>query len=254
MRKAAVKFAEGFEGKITVSPSNLADFLGAKKYKPANLNLDTMVGAANGLAWTAVGGEIMQIEVAVLEGTGKLELTGSLGDVMKESARIAISFIRSRAEQLCIDPDFYKTKDIHIHVPEGAVPKDGPSAGVTLTTALVSALTGTPVKNTVAMTGEITLRGNVLAIGGLREKSTAAFKNGMKTVLIPEENLPDLEKVNDSVKNGIDFIAVSTLDEVLSIALLPCKKEQGKVKGDKKKSAVNTTTQSNKSGVYCSEE
>ncbi len=219
IRKAAVRFAEGFEGLVTVSPLNVSEFLGAVKYKPTNLDLNEMIGAANGLAWTSVGGEIMQIEVAVLEGNGKLELTGSLGDVMKESAKAALSYIRASAKELGVDNEFYKTKDIHIHVPEGAVPKDGPSAGVTLTTALVSALTNTPVDKTVAMTGEITLRGNVLAIGGLREKATAAFKNGMKTVIIPEENVADIDKINDSVKKAIAFKPVSNLNEVLNIAL-----------------------------------
>ena len=224
LRKSAVKFADGFEGKISVTPENLEEFLGPKKYKDTDLSLDNMVGAVNGLAWTRVGGEIMQIEASILEGTGKIELTGSLGDVMKESAKIAVSFVRSRANELGIDPDFYKNKDIHIHAPEGAVPKDGPSAGVTMTTALVSALTNRPVKPDVAMTGEISLRGNVLAIGGLKEKSMAAYKNKMKTVLIPQDNTPDLEKVDEVVKKNIEFIPVSTLDEVLNLALTKPKK------------------------------
>lgn len=219
LRKCAVKFADGFEGKISVTPENLEGFLGARKYKETDLSLQNMIGAVNGLAWTKVGGEIMQIEASILEGTGKIELTGSLGDVMKESAKIAVSFVRSRANELGIDPDFYKNKDIHIHAPEGSVPKDGPSAGVTMTTALVSALTNRPVKPDVAMTGEISLRGNVLAIGGLKEKSMAAYKNKMKTVLIPQDNVPDLEKVDEVVKKNIEFIAVSTLDEVLNLAL-----------------------------------
>lgn len=226
LRKCAVKFADGFEGKISVTPENLEEFLGARKYKETDLSLDNMVGAVNGLAWTKVGGEIMQIEASILEGTGKIELTGSLGDVMKESAKIAVSFVRSRANELGIDPDFYKNKDIHIHAPEGAVPKDGPSAGVTMTTALVSALTNRPVKPDVAMTGEISLRGNVLAIGGLKEKSMAAYKNKMKTVLIPQDNVPDLEKVDEVVKKNIEFIPVSTLDEVLNLALTKPKKSQ----------------------------
>lgn len=252
MRKAAVKFAEGFEGKITVDVPMLTELLGKAKYKPSKLDLDDMVGAANGLAWTAVGGEMMQIEVAVLEGTGKLELTGSLGDVMKESAKAAVSYIRSNAQELGIDEDFYKTKDIHIHVPEGAVPKDGPSAGVTITTALVSALTGRAVKKTVAMTGEITLRGRVLPIGGLREKSTAAFKNGMKTVLVPEDNRADLEKINDTIKNSVEFIFVSTLDEVLSIALAAPKKGEDKPVSSKSK-AISKPGIKNQGGVYCRE-
>lgn len=226
LRKCAVKFADGFEGKISVTPENLEEFLGARKYKETDLSLDNMVGAVNGLAWTKVGGEIMQIEASILEGTGKIELTGSLGDVMKESAKIAVSFVRSRANELGIDPTFYKDKDIHIHAPEGAVPKDGPSAGVTMTTALVSTLTNRPVKPDVAMTGEISLRGNVLAIGGLKEKSMAAYKNKMKTVLIPQDNVPDLEKVDEVVKKNIEFIPVSTLDEVLNLALTKPKKSQ----------------------------
>ena len=226
LRKCAVKFADGFEGKISVTPENLEEFLGARKYKETDLSLDNMIGAVNGLAWTKVGGEIMQIEASILEGTGKIELTGSLGDVMKESAKIAVSFVRSRANELGIDPDFYKNKDIHIHAPEGAVPKDGPSAGVTMTTALVSALTNRPVKPTVAMTGEISLRGNVLAIRKKKEKSMAAYKNKMKTVLIPQDNVPDLEKVDEVVKKNIEFIPVSTLDEVLNLALTKPKKSQ----------------------------
>ena len=197
-----------------------------EKYHPNPTLLSDNIGVANGLAWTSVGGEMMQIEVAVLEGNGKLELTGSLGDVMKESAKAAISYIRANSEKLGVESDFYKTKDIHIHVPEGAVPKDGPSAGVTMTTALVSALTNRPVKPDVAMTGEISLRGNVMAIGGLKEKSMAAYKNKMKTVLIPQDNVPDLEKVDEVVKKNIEFIPVSTLDEVLNLALTKPKKSQ----------------------------
>ncbi len=254
IRKVAVKFADGFEGKFTVSPSNLEELLGAPKYKTTKLDFEEMIGAANGLAWTSVGGEMMQIEVAVLEGSGKLELTGSLGDVMKESAKAAISFIRSRCEKLGIDSDFYKNKDIHIHVPEGAVPKDGPSAGVTMTTALVSALTETPVNKSVAMTGEITLRGKVLPIGGLREKSTAAFKNGMKTVLIPEGNKADLDKVNDTVKNAIEFIPVSNLDDVLSISLVnKGKKRVDKINNVSKKNINENITDTKTNGVYCKE-
>lgn len=239
---------------MTVDPASLKEYLGAPKYKNSKLDFDDMLGAANGLAWTSVGGEMMQIEVAVLDGNGKLELTGSLGDVMKESAKAALTYIRSRADSLDIDGDFYKTKDIHIHVPEGAVPKDGPSAGVTMATALASALTGRCVNKTVAMTGEITLRGRVLAIGGLREKSTAAYKNGIKTVLIPEENTADLDKINATVKNAIEFIPVSTLDEVLSIALEEPKKHSEKTKDSKKRSAIkNGDCEKKSTAVYCRE-
>ena len=252
IRKVAVKIADGAEGKIVVDNASLEEYLGTPKYKLKRMDFVDMLGAANGLAWTSVGGVMMQIEVAVMDGTGKLELTGSLGDVMKESARAAISYIRSRANELCIDSDFYKNKDIHIHVPEGAVPKDGPSAGVTMTCALVSALTGRPFISTVAMTGEITLRGKVLPIGGLREKATAAFKNGMKTVLIPEDNKADLDKVNDTVKKAVEFIPVSSLDEVLSIALKPLKNDKA---GESKKiKAINAPeSKSGSKGVYCSE-
>ncbi len=252
MRKVAVKFAEGFEGKLTVDVATLTEFLGKPKYKPSKPDLEDMVGAANGLAWTAVGGEMMQIEVAVLEGTGKLELTGSLGDVMKESAKAAVSYIRSNAQELGVELDFYKTKDIHIHVPEGAVPKDGPSAGVTITTALVSALTGRAVNKTVAMTGEITLRGRVLPIGGLREKATAAFKNGMKTILVPEDNRADLDKINDTIKASVEFVFVSTLDEVLIVALAEPKKAKSKPASGKGKTMPKPDV-NNQSGVYCSE-
>jgi len=177
------------------------------------------VGVVNGLAWTSVGGEMLQVEVAVLDGTGKVELTGSLGDVMKESARTAMSYVRSRATEWGIDADFYKTKDIHVHVPEGAVPKDGPSAGVTMATAMVSALSGIPVRHDVAMTGEITLRGRVLPIGGLREKSMAAYTRRMHTVLVPQDNAPDLAEVDTAVRDSITFVPVSHMDMVLDMAL-----------------------------------
>ena len=219
-RKEAVRLASGIEEKLTVTPKNLEEILGIRKYKPEDIKHTDEVGLVNGLAWTAVGGELLQAEVAVLEGTGKVELTGSLGDVMKESAKTAISFVRSCASQYNIDPDFYKNKDIHIHFPEGAVPKDGPSAGVTVTTALVSALSGRKVNGRIAMTGEVTLRGRVLPIGGLREKSMAAYREGMDTVLIPEANVPDLQKVDPAVKEKIRFVPVSQVDEVLSAALI----------------------------------
>ncbi len=173
----------------------------------------------NGLAWTSVGGEILQVEVNVVPGSGKVELTGNLGDVMKESAHAALSYIRSRAAQLGIEADFYKTKDLHVHFPEGAVPKDGPSAGVTIATAMVSALTGSAVKQDVAMTGEITLRGRVLPIGGLREKTMAALRNGMRTVILPADNLSDLEDIDQTVRSALHFIPVEHVDEVLSSAL-----------------------------------
>ena len=219
-RKAAKKIVGEEASKVTISEANITDFLGVKKFRPETIEANDAVGLVNGLAWTSVGGDMLQVEVAILEGSGKIELTGNLGDVMKESARTAISYVRSCAEKYGIEKDFYKTKDIHIHVPEGAVPKDGPSAGVTLTTAIVSALSGIPVRRDVAMTGEVTLRGRVLAIGGLREKTMAAYRAGVKTVLIPEENLPDLEEVDPVVKNAITFVPAKEVETVLETALV----------------------------------
>ncbi len=220
-RKCACRYIEAEKPKqIKVDASNLAQFLGAPKLTPDRISDNDEVGAVNGLAYTSLGGDILRLEALVFDGTGKLELTGQLGDVMKESAKIALSFVRSRAKELGIDPDFYKNKDIHIHIPEGAVPKDGPSGGVTLVTAIASALSGIPVRHDIAMTGEVTLRGNVLAIGGLREKTLAAYSAGVKTVLIPEENLPSLEDCADIVRENIEFIPVKTADEVLAHALV----------------------------------
>lgn len=219
MRKAAVKITEGYTGKISVKPTGLEAYLGPKKYKPESQGHKDEVGVVNGLAWTSVGGEMLKVEAVKMPGTGKLELTGSLGDVMKESARTAYSYIRSISEAMPLDMDFYKNTDIHIHFPEGAVPKDGPSAGIAITTAVVSALTGIPVRADIAMTGEVTLTGNVLPIGGLKEKTMAAYRNGIKTVLIPEENVSDLKEIDDAVKENVDFVSVSKADEVLSLAL-----------------------------------
>lgn len=219
MRKVAVKITEGYTGKISVKPTGLEAYLGPKKYKPESQGHKDEVGVVNGLAWTSVGGEMLKVEAVKMPGTGKLELTGSLGDVMKESARTAYSYIRSISEALPLDMDFYKNTDIHIHFPEGAVPKDGPSAGIAITTAVVSALTGISVRADIAMTGEVTLTGNVLPIGGLKEKTMAAYRNGIKTVLIPEENVSDLKEIDDAVKENVDFISVSKADEVLSLAL-----------------------------------
>ena len=219
-RKAAKKIVGGEAEKVTINGSNITDFLGVKKFRPETIESSDAVGLVNGLAWTSVGGDMLQVEVAILDGSGKIELTGNLGDVMKESAKAAISYVRSCTEKYGIEKDFYKTKDVHIHVPEGAVPKDGPSAGVTLTTAIVSALSGIPVRRDVAMTGEITLRGRVLAIGGLREKTMAAYRAGVKTVLIPEDNLPDLEEVDPVVKNAITFVPAKEVETVLETALV----------------------------------
>ena len=219
-RKTARKIASEETKKVTVKSDNVQEYLGVKKYSADLLSKENQVGIVNGLAWTSVGGVIMPLEVLVLDGMGKTEVTGSLGDVMKESSRIAVSYVRSVAEKYNINPEFYKNKDIHIHAPEGAVPKDGPSAGVTMTTALVSALSGIPVRADVAMTGEITLHGKVLAIGGLREKTMAAYKAGVKTVIIPADNKPDLEEVDNVVKENIEFIYAENLSDVLNVALL----------------------------------
>lgn len=221
-RKAAKKLveSEGRVRRITIDTPQIKDYLGARKIIPESISGDDLVGVVNGLAYTEVGGDILKIEVAVLEGSGKLELTGSLGDVMKESARAALSYIRSIAKEHSIPRDFYKTRDIHIHVPEGAVPKDGPSAGVTMTTALFSALTHSYVRHDVAMTGEITLTGRVLAIGGLREKTMAAYAAGIKTVLIPFDNLCDLEELDEEVRNAISFIPCKNILDVLSVAIV----------------------------------
>ena len=219
-RKAAKKLVAGECTRVSITARNLEDFLGAKKYKTDTLRKADEVGVATGLAWTSVGGETMPVEVSVLKGAGKVQLTGSLGDVMKESATAAITYIRSIAERYGIPEDFYSTRDIHIHVPEGAVPKDGPSAGITMATALVSALSGTAVRRDLAMTGEITLRGRVLPIGGLREKTMAAYRLGVKTVVIPAENEPDLTEVEPIVKEHLQFILADRMETVLDAALV----------------------------------
>lgn len=211
--------------KVQVTGANVADFLGVRKYLPERLPCTDQVGLVTGLAWTAVGGETLEVEVNVMDGTGKLELTGNLGDVMKESAHAALSYIRSNAQNLGIPSDFYKTKDIHVHFPAGAVPKDGPSAGVTVTTAMVSALTGIPVRRDVAMTGEVSLRGRVLPIGGLKEKTMAALRYGITTVIIPETNLHDLEEIDPMVRRCLNFVTAKTMDTVLDVAL----KREGRV-------------------------
>lgn len=229
-RKSAKLIAEGTEKRVTVNAETVEKMLGHKRYKPEQILSRDEVGIINGLAWTSVGGEIMQLEVAVMEGTGKIELTGSLGDVMKESAMAAVSYVRSNAERFNIDPEFYKKLDIHIHATEAAVPKDGPSAGVTITTGLVSALTGRAVKRDVAMTGEVTIRGRVLPIGGLREKSMAAYTGGVKTVFIPADNIADLEDVDDIVKQNVSFIPVSFVGEIIEKAL-DAKKESAALNG-----------------------
>ncbi len=219
-RRLAAKVEAG-EEKITVTARSLEGILGKYKYIRDTETGKHEIGTASGLAWTAVGGETLRIEVAVMDGDGKIQLTGSLGDVMKESASAAISFIRTRAATLGIAPDFYKKKDIHLHVPEGAVPKDGPSAGITIATAIASALSLRPVCGDLAMTGEVTLRGRVLPVGGIKEKLVAAHRLGKKTVLIPAENMRDTDELPTSVREGMDIIPVSHMDEVLALALLP---------------------------------
>ena len=221
LRKCARKIAAGETESVSVTGTMLEQLLGPRFVKPDFLNRTNAVGIANGLAWTSVGGETLPIEVQVIpEGSGKITVTGSLGDVMKESAQLAVTWVRVHAAEYGIDPEKLKKCDLHIHAPEGAVPKDGPSAGVTLTTALVSCLSGIPVRGDVAMTGEITLHGNVLPIGGLREKSMAAYREGMKTVLIPKDNEPDLYEVDDEVKKNLTFLPMQSLTQVLNAALL----------------------------------
>ena len=217
-RKAATALEEG-ETVFRVTPKNLNKYLGIEKYeKDLSLEKDT-VGVVNGLAWTQVGGTMLPIEVSALKGTGKLELTGNLGDVMKESAKTAVSYIRYKSDEYGIDSDFYKTKDIHIHAPEAAISKDGPSAGLAITTAILSELTGIPIKANVAMTGEISLKGRALPIGGLKEKSMAAYKAGCDTVIIPKSNYKDLQEISSEVKQAVKFITVEYFDEILPIAL-----------------------------------
>lgn len=219
-RKAAKEIVSDEVKKVSITAKNLEKYLGAKKYLDDDLAKKDEVGIVNGLAWTSVGGVIMPLEVSVFDGKGTVETTGSLGDVMKESAKIAVSYVRSVADKYGISKDFYKEKDIHIHAPEGATPKDGPSAGVTMTTALVSALSGMAVRHDIAMTGEITLHGKVLPIGGLREKTMAAYKAGMKTVIIPKANRSDLEEVDNVVKENVNFIFAENLEQVLEAALV----------------------------------
>ncbi len=219
-RKAAKSIVSGEAEAVAVTPKNIASLLGIPRYADLAAQKENQVGVVNGLAWTSVGGEMMEIEAIVLPGSGKTQITGSLGDVMTESAQIAVSLVRSMADRYGIDPEFYKKNDLHIHAPEGAVPKDGPSAGVTITTCLVSALSGMPVRADVAMTGEITLHGRVLPIGGLREKSMAAYRRGMKMVFIPDENRKDLEEVDAVVKEHVQFVPVKRVSEILDKVLI----------------------------------
>ena len=219
-RKAAMQLVSGEDVKrVSVNGDNLEPMLGPRRYHPERLSRTPQVGLVNGLAWTSVGGELLEVEVNVVPGSGKVEPTGNLGKVMQESCHAAISYIRSRTAQLGIDPDFYKNRDIHIHFPEGATPKDGPSAGIAITTAIVSALTGAKVKCGIAMTGEVTLRGRVLPIGGLKEKTMAAHRNGILTVIIPQDNEQDLENIDQTVRAALRFVTVSQVDQALAEAL-----------------------------------
>ncbi len=220
-RKAAVRTAEGNTDIITVTAATVQEMLGARRYErdAAALGGDE-VGAATGLAWTAVGGTTLTIEVSAMHGKGDILLTGKLGDVMKESARAAISYIRANCSQYGIAGSVFETTDIHIHVPEGATPKDGPSAGITMATAILSAFTKKPVRKSVAMTGEITLRGKVLPIGGLKEKALAAYRTGITQVIIPADNKKDLEEVPESVRGRIDFVPVTEVDTVFKAAII----------------------------------
>ena len=258
LRKCARKIASGEVESVAVTATMLEELLGPRIVKPDFLNRTNAVGIANGLAWTSVGGETLPIEVQVMDnGTGKITVTGSLGDVMKESAQLAVTWVRVHAEEYGIDPERLKKCDLHIHAPEGAVPKDGPSAGVTLTTALVSCLSGVPVRGDVAMTGEITLHGNVLPIGGLREKSMAAYREGMKTVLIPKDNEPDLYEVDEEVKKNLTFLPMQNLSQVLAAALLKpkaAKSTAGRPRTKKSKAGENhipAAPEKNQPGAVC---
>ena len=260
LRKCARKIAAGEVESVSVTGTMLEQLLGPRFVKPDFLNRTNAVGIANGLAWTSVGGETLPIEVQVMDnGSGKITVTGSLGDVMKESAQLAVTWVRVHAAEYGIDPEKLKKCDLHIHAPEGAVPKDGPSAGVTLTTALVSCLSGIPVRGDVAMTGEITLHGNVLPIGGLREKSMAAYREGMKTVLIPKDNEPDLYEVDDEVKKNLTFLPMQSLTQVLNAALLKpqnAKKAKAPSRTHAKKKAADAaivppTAEKPQSGAVC---
>ncbi len=218
-RKADMMLLKNEKSKIVVNGKDVEQFLGVRKYLPDRLPEKDQIGLVTGLAWTAVGGETLEVEVNVMDGTGKVELTGNLGDVMKESAQAALSYIRANTDKYHIASDFYKTKDIHVHFPEGAIPKDGPSAGITVCTAMISALTGTSVRSDVAMTGEISIRGRVLPIGGLKEKTMAALRHGIRTVIIPKDNERDLEEIDQTVRKALNFVTAQNIDTVLDTAL-----------------------------------
>ncbi len=219
-RKAARKIVEGHIGVVYITKKNLRDFIGRPKFLQTRAEKQPQIGVSTGMAWTEVGGDILPTEAIVLKGNGKLLLTGKLGEVMQESAQAGLTYIRSRSDLMELADDFYEKNDIHVHVPEGAVPKDGPSAGITMATAMISALTKKKVRSDVAMTGEITLRGNVLPIGGLKEKVLAAYREGMHTIILPKENTPDIEDIPESVREKLEFVPVENMDEVLKTALV----------------------------------
>ncbi|MBR0441528.1 MAG: endopeptidase La, partial [Firmicutes bacterium] len=219
-RKVTRKVVEGEDEKHSITASNLEEYLGKKRFHYDKLLGKNEVGVATGMAWTVVGGETLFVETAALPGSGHIVLTGQLGDVMQESAKAAISYVRSRSAELGIQDDFYKTKDIHIHVPEGATPKDGPSAGVTMCVSVISALTGRPVRKDVAMTGEISLRGKILPVGGIKEKVLAAHRMGVKTILLPQENKADIDDLPETVRNDLRFVLLDTADDALKEALI----------------------------------
>jgi ATP-dependent Lon protease len=240
-RKVARKLAEGKDELTRVTRGNLHSFLGAPKFLPEPEQEHHEIGVATGLAWTTAGGEVLYVEASLSRGRGNLTLTGQLGDVMKESAQAAVSYARAHAKKLGIEEDFYQKLDIHIHVPAGAIPKDGPSAGITMATALISALTKRPVNRDVAMTGEITLRGRVLPIGGLKEKSLAAFRAGIKTILIPERNEKDLDEIPKPFRRKLRWVVAQNMSDVLKVALIERAKPVGKSHSTSEKAGVRAS-------------
>ena len=231
-RKAAKRYVCGDTDKVSVTGKKVQEFLGKKKYHFDIIKGETEVGVTTGLAWTIVGGDTLFIETAAVPGTGKLVLTGQMGDVMQESAKAAVSYIRSAAKKLKVEEDFYKKYDLHIHIPEGAVPKDGPSAGVTMCTAIISTLTDTPVRKDVAMTGEITLRGKILPVGGIREKVLAAHRAGIRKVLLPKENAVDIEEIPETVRNEMEFVLLKHAGDALKHVFVKETKETKETDND----------------------
>ncbi|HTQ83081.1 MAG TPA: S16 family serine protease, partial [Pseudolabrys sp.] len=253
IRKAVKELMTSKKKTITVTAANLGDYLGVAKYRYGEIEAEDLVGMVTGLAWTDVGGELLTIEGTSMPGKGRMTVTGNLRDVMKESISAAASYVRSRAVAFGIEPPLFDKRDIHVHVPEGATPKDGPSAGVAMVTAIVSVMTGIPVRRDVAMTGEITLRGRVLPIGGLKEKLLAAARGGMKTVLIPEENAKDLTEISDTIKKNLEIVPVSRMDEVLARALVrkpePIEWDETKVAVPAETAAAETAAEEDGSGL-----